>query len=933
MAPKINPSSIHLGKDQGAPPQVPADNRYFADYFPAPAKEDQPVSCALPPEIPPLFPPKLPLEPLEPSCEFTFPDVTPIPPVFNPKIELPCVCEQLEATVDIRLENFSEGSYIRMSTGGPNNCVSQEASECTINLEGFLKPPPACPTTELNVAGRFGKAFTGNSKLNVQREDDCAHTIIYDFDINVCETFAADVCPGGISFGSGFKPGSNLTLTPKSAPDCGVELCGKLDLDVCVDLEVQGELCVTGNAVTRNDIKIEALTNNATGGVCGIGIGGCLDINACIEVEVEGDFCVTGNAVTKNDLAIRPLTNKAGEACGVEVAGCLDINACVDFTVIGELCVTGGLVANNTLVIQPIQQTNDSLVCGIELGGCVELFDACTEFNPVINIDVSLGSAEFSETSITVNGPPDCGFEYDSKIKVKGCPSICVDGEPRITSPKDIFGQNSLRLVPMPQDDECCKLEWQGELSINAFPCPEYNPTFSMCAVPVAIGFQGGVYRSSINFEVEKTGDQCNPQTRVCAPQGVAINLPPIEIPQIPCIPIVIVEKMCWPPDDNCGTQGCPEEGSLFVRKKFQQTFGEKPKQEQPAVQEEENKVFEIKFEEIIEIRRCASCEELKIVFYFIRKKFQLCVPDMLVNVKMLDEKGAEGDQAPVVIKSPKTDKDPEGKELARMDMAQIVGVSVRDVDGCTKQLDITLKGLEVEMTGGAGFELSEGDYTNAIATTDGCVWDDSDEDNQIRLGLDENNKLKMFGKLPIPCFSCRDNDGTRPYEFSEITLDLLAVNRILPPVGALGECCDTQSSNQLNMCQGFLEFEFEGEGGYYCKESIEFWNGDSGGTAKLERSKLTIYADDDQNQADVTGDEIRVGNLSENRMVTLSQVGIDIAGAQRAIRLKPEDIPADAQGDPMWREIQICSNGVISKAYVFMTEPVEVSSGASGAT
>ena len=450
MAPKINPDSIHLGKDQNAPEQSPADNLYFADYFPSPPKEEQPISCLLPPNVPPLFPPKPPLEPLRPACEFLFPDVTIVPPSFFPKFELPCPCETLEASSNIVLRNFAEGSFLSISTSGPNNCNDpQKASECAIDFRGFLEFPPACPNVSLDISGNFAKAFEG-SRIELTSNGECGHTITYDFQANVCEKFSAKLCEGGITFGRAFGD-SSLSLIPKSTPDCGFEMCGDFNIKVCEDFESSIDLEFVGRGVKSQQFTLESAGSEDPNGICYSRYRGRVEFDACPSIGVEGNIAIEGNAVSSNTLSL------TADDCKIRWDGIVRVDACIETEVKGKPCLKGNLVKNNTLAITPLQRIESSPICGFELTGCAEIGDACEEFNVDFDLSIDFGDAP-TEVELEYEGPPTCTFKQKRKHYLPACKSVCIEGSPEIKAcddPKNkLQVNNTLALVPAEKGDE-----------------------------------------------------------------------------------------------------------------------------------------------------------------------------------------------------------------------------------------------------------------------------------------------------------------------------------------------------------------------------------------------------------------------------------------------------------------------------------------------
>jgi hypothetical protein len=942
MAPKINPNSIHLGKDQNDSEQISVDNLYFADYFPAPPKEEQPIACALPPDIPPLFPPKAPLEPLRPVCEFLFPDVTLLPPVFNPKVELPCVCETLEASTNILLKNFKEGSFLTFSTGGPANCNDPVlASSCALNFTGFLEPPDACPSVALTVSGNFSKPFAGSSITLEPKDDNCGHNINYDFNLDVCEDFSANICPGGIAFGKAFSKDSKLTLQTKPKPNCGVELCGNLDLQVCVDFESSIDIAFSGTAVKSQEFSLESV-GAENGGLCSSKILGRVEIDACPEINVLGQFLIEGNAVKSNTTKITKQ-----DSCGLVFEGGVKIDACIDTVVKGDVCVRGNLVSNNSLVIKPLEPTGDSPVCGLEIGGCIDLFDACKEFDVEVDFAIDFGSSP-PEITTVLTPVPSCGFKTTQKHYLDACKDICITGRPDISSGK-LAISNSLALQPKAKNgDHCCGLEWVGALTIDgALPCPDFSLNIDVSTLNIGIkrtccdsspNGQSGEDRLTIPFSVTKSGDLCNPQISIkpegdleltipCAPtttvtssdltlqlirpdQTDYVNIPFVVETQttecsnditikpnggaavaleIPCPETIIIEKKCLP-GPICGEGSTCRPLKFVKRTEYDQPSPLDTSSKVTAKNvsnENKQSVFELDWEELIRIDRCPKpCEELKFIFWFRTQPIEMCIPELLVELASNDK----------LLELVKTDEKGDKQKYFELDFLNILKFDIQDLDGCAKKLTITFEGQEVELLKSMGGVVEGG-----ITTTQGCNWQFAGadaggdvQDDSIRIGKNSDGELALLGKLPIPCFSCSFEDpgtGSYPFAFTDIELNSLRTNFITAPeIGFSGGCCDEGSENMLHICQGFLKFSYSGTEMYLDKENIKFYGTGQGQGASLSEDELRI--DDGVTQTVVAANKIDIGANAaidgDDGIITLGAVPnlVRIDGANSSIEL-----------------------------------------------
>jgi hypothetical protein len=220
---KINTTSIHLG----------GDNQYYAEYLPIATTQ----ACALP-STQDFVLSNVPLTPLNEACQFTFPGVTPIPPVYVPVVVPPVSCEHFGAFVNIRGLNAAKNTRISGSSAGPPNCG--------LNISGIV-------------------------------------------DVLACEGFKTT---GKISFTGAAKKGSNLDLQSTSRPDCGISLNGTINVVACESFKSEGTITVTAKdkvrkLVVKPKVPIEVIPQDIPD--CGFKLKGELELDACSSFNLEVD--------------------------------------------------------------------------------------------------------------------------------------------------------------------------------------------------------------------------------------------------------------------------------------------------------------------------------------------------------------------------------------------------------------------------------------------------------------------------------------------------------------------------------------------------------------------------------------------------------------------------------------------------------------------
>lgn len=428
MAPKIDPTSIHLGGDSP---------EFSAEYVPV-LPEDQPPNCALPPASP-LSVPKKPLLPLLATCSVSFPDVIPLPPVYNPPNLKFLACEHLSANVDIQTTSAAKKSYFTLSSNGPKTGDSG-LGDCSITLGGLLAID-ACESFTSSSVVTFNGAASGSLVLTPSNAPACGVALQGNILVKACEDFSAT---NSIAFGDGMSPSSYIRVIPSSAPNCGftltgliapivkeacekfeasiavtshgksikknawsikpsstpdcaVDIVGDLDIDACASFTATSNLNIHGKAVKsgRQAINVKNTPD------CGFSFDGDWEIDACPSVSVSNSIKSKGLVIRTNSLQLKSTTDK----CGIELAGELDIFACSGINLTGGWNMHGGIVKKNTLRIET-RANADGAMCGLNFTGEAQ-FEACAELGVTTvvtngTITIKLGGKEYKAAIVPI---------------------------------------------------------------------------------------------------------------------------------------------------------------------------------------------------------------------------------------------------------------------------------------------------------------------------------------------------------------------------------------------------------------------------------------------------------------------------------------------------------------------------------------------------
>jgi hypothetical protein len=228
MALKIDPTKIHLGDTQ---------HKYYAEYLPAYTEQvEKPEICLLPPLTTLTLTPVTFSEIAE-VCVFTFPDVTPIPPVYNPPV-IPGGCVDFIAESTFTIGSPLSGGLTLTPTGPPN---------CGLTVGG---------------------------EINLSLEDSFCTEVTASSNVTGTGTASPSVALSLISLG------------------CGISLTGTIGVDACK--QVTGAINVTGTGKASPTVNLN-LTSANDG--CGFSIGGSIGVDACKTLAIS---TTAGNSATIN---------------------------------------------------------------------------------------------------------------------------------------------------------------------------------------------------------------------------------------------------------------------------------------------------------------------------------------------------------------------------------------------------------------------------------------------------------------------------------------------------------------------------------------------------------------------------------------------------------------------------------------------------------
>jgi len=395
MSLKIDPTSVHLGKNAGGA----IDNVYVASYVPTdPAT--LPITCNLPPALN-YTPGSATLIPLQPSCTYNFADVLGIPPTPPPPNPVPYkACESLTATSNIITTEATKNSSLSLVASGP--IISETGTaDCTIKLVGILDIS-ACSDFSANSIVSFSNAAAGSSlAVTAASAPHCGVTLIGNIDISACESFTAT---SKITYGGALQ-GSYLNFVSRSIPDCGFDLTGAFNIDACETFNAQSNIAITGAAVKRSIFEISPQSTPN----CGFVLTGDVVIDACTDFTATGGINFLGAAVKSSSVKVVAAEQPN---CGLVLSGDVVIDACATFTAVNNFKITSSSGVVNT--ITPISIVSQSTPdCGFTLNGEVSI-DACASANVSIIPDPQQLGFINLRIGVPQGQPASAGLIYSS---------------------------------------------------------------------------------------------------------------------------------------------------------------------------------------------------------------------------------------------------------------------------------------------------------------------------------------------------------------------------------------------------------------------------------------------------------------------------------------------------------------------------------------
>lgn len=406
MPQNIDPASVRLNSS-GHPLQ------FFADYFTV-EPADLSAVCSLPPVVSLNITPT-PLIPLNESCEFLFPDVIPLPPVYNPPNVKFTACENLSAISTVTTCKSAKNSYLTLSAVGPKGSSSGGPGFCGLTLGGLICID-AC------------ESFTAGSKITYK------------------STKQANALSG------------TLALTPTSIPNCGVQLTGELSVDACNNISQTNAFTISSSkagVVTGNQLSITKATDG-----CGLNFAGGVVIAACPEVSVASTFEVT----KKNNSSSGTLTlAQAADGCGITASGNINIDACGEVSSSTKVTTTTKGVNSSTVSLTAAKATNG---CGIDLAGDF-VIDACGANSITLDNLSTFDTKGSNKSTLTIGTAQvgDCGLSLSQDFVIDACGAKSITASSTVSMRSR--NNNADGTISVEQSGDC-GLALSGDLYVDA---------------------------------------------------------------------------------------------------------------------------------------------------------------------------------------------------------------------------------------------------------------------------------------------------------------------------------------------------------------------------------------------------------------------------------------------------------------------------------
>ena len=292
MSLKIDPNKVHLGDTQ---------HKFYAEYFPAYSTQDEkPLDCVLPP-LTSLSLTPVEFTPIQEVCVFTFPEVTPIPPVYNPPV-IPGGCADFTATSNFNILSPLTGGLTLDASGPP---------DCGIVVGGNIGLPPGfCEEiiTTVDITGKGKNPPTLDLTFTNSGPPDCELTLAGDITVDACKDFVINT--GTITAGGTNPPTVALTLTASPAPNCGVSLSGSIDVDACKNFTAQSTASITTSRTAVTSGSLSLTPTSAPN--CGVTLGGAVVLKACDSISITTETTDPAKVTIKKGLVTAGTINLGG---------------------------------------------------------------------------------------------------------------------------------------------------------------------------------------------------------------------------------------------------------------------------------------------------------------------------------------------------------------------------------------------------------------------------------------------------------------------------------------------------------------------------------------------------------------------------------------------------------------------------------------------
>lgn len=360
MANEIDITSINLGNPDSS--NRPA---FSVELFPQQPPPPDSI-CAIPDEST-FNLATTQLLPLIEACQFQFPDVTPIPPIYIPPQVKFTACEEMVVENSLTVCDIAKGTSLTLEAIGPEVREEGGPAVCGMRLGGNICFD-ACATFDANVDIKFANAAA--------------------------------------------QPTSIVTFTSASTPNCGFTIGGLIDVIACQTVNVTNDVQFT-NAAKGSFLEVVKSENNP----CDIGLAGIIDVQACKEFNLASRIRTRGKGFSGE---LNFLPNELN--CGGMLDGYFDLDACNTFNASGKINLKGAIVKSQELIVESTSFPD----CGVQIALNAE-FDACREISPKASVQVAVGKGQ--STAVFKPGIDVCSPLLEMDLKVDCCDHISVESQ------------------------------------------------------------------------------------------------------------------------------------------------------------------------------------------------------------------------------------------------------------------------------------------------------------------------------------------------------------------------------------------------------------------------------------------------------------------------------------------------------------------------